>query len=157
MPKTDLRPALAALLLLTHGAAAETPRAAMFPADTACYERLYDAAHLAEHPMQLVTIIALAPEPAETTAETLALRLSLVLLDSPEIYVATAYCRNSGESLSCTLEADGGLFALDRASDGRLLMTTGIDGIGIEGSGFIQVGGQASDDSSFLLSPGPCG
>ena len=142
------------LVLAATPALAKSPRDAMFPADQGCYLRHYSAAHLASHPDQLVTEIALGPDAKGTDARYLTLRLGVSLRGTSDYFLSYAYCENTGGALSCHLEGDAGWFTLEPAAKGGLLMTTGRGGIGFEGAqGMFQIGGSASDDQSFLIPP----
>lgn len=151
-----MRPFLFPLLLIATPALAQSPRDTMFPSDATCYLRHYTAAHLASHPAQQVTDIALGPDQPSWNAQELTLRLGVSLRDSSDYFLSYAYCENTGGALSCHLEGDAGWFTLEPAANGGLMMTTGRGGIGFEGAeGMFQIGGSASDDNSFLIPPVP--
>jgi hypothetical protein len=151
-----MRPFLFPLLLIATPALAQSPRDLMFPSDATCYLRHYGAAHLASHPAQLVTDIALGPDQPSWNAQELTLRLGVSLRGTSDYFLSYAYCENTGGALSCHLEGDAGWFTLEPAAKGGLLMTTGRGGIGFEGAGgMFQIGGSASDDESFLIPPVP--
>ncbi len=142
-----------ALTLAATPALAESPQAAMFPSDASCYLRQYSQIHLAGHPDQMVREIALGP--AGQQGHQLVLRVAVYLRGSTERFTADAYCENTGGSLSCGLEGDGGWFTLESARQG-LKMKVGREPLGFEGeTGFITFGGAASDDNVFLLPPVP--
>lgn len=142
---------LLSLLLSAPPALAESPRAAMFPNQTSCYLRQYSQAHLAGHPDQRVRQIALGP--SDAPGRDLVLRVAVSLRGLQERFVADAYCENTGGSLSCGLEGDGGWFTLTPAKQG-VKMKVGREPLGFEGeTGFVSFGGGASDDDVFLIPP----
>lgn len=144
------------LVLIAAPASAQSPRDLMFPSDATCYLRHYSAAHLASHPAQRVTQIALGPEPGSRNPMQLTLRLAVSLRGTGEDFLSLAYCENTGGALSCQVEGDSGWFMLKPAAKGGILMTTGRRGLGFEGErDFVQIGGGASDDNSFLIPPVP--
>lgn len=144
-----------ALTLLATPALAESPRAEMFPSDASCYLRHYDKAHLAKHPQQQVREIALGPQTGSFESDVLSLTVALSLRGVPEIYSGTAYCENTGGSLSCQMEGDAGWFTLTPRKKGTVLLKVGKDGLGFEGSNFITISGTTGDDREFLLPPVP--
>jgi hypothetical protein len=145
--------ALAALLILAAlPAQAQSPRQTLFPTDGSCYLRQYSNRHLADHPNQLVTQIALGPEYGQAEADVLILRVAVYARGSNERFTGSAYCENTGASLSCGLEGDGGRFSLSPGKKGALTMRVGRDPLGFEGSrGFLTFGGGVSDDETFLI------
>lgn len=146
---------LLAFCLLATPALAESPRDALFPSDASCYLRHYTGAHLAKHPNQLVTDIAIGPEPGSFEADVLVVRMQVSLRDHPEILQTAAYCENTGGTLSCGLEGDGGWFQMERTPKGARVMV-GRDGLFFEGArGFVHIGGGDSDDDVFLMPPVP--
>lgn len=152
-----MRPFILTLALLAATPTlAQSPRQAMFPGDQGCYLRHYTAAHLADHPDQMVREIALGPEPAETDARFLALRLAVSLRGSDDHLTATAYCENTGGDLSCQLEGDGGWFTLSPGKNGALRLSIPTEPLGFEtATGFVTFGGEASDDRLLALHPVP--
>lgn len=154
-----LATALGALLMVLAPAVpamAQSPRQAMFPSDATCYLRQYSRDHLAGHPDQMVTQIAVGPDQGNWESDVLVLRVALYLRGSNERHMGHAYCENTGGALSCGLGGDGGWFTLQPARKGGLLMTVGRDPLGFEGArGFVSIGGPASDDDSFLIPPVP--
>ena len=146
---------LLALPLLASPALAESPRDALFPSDGSCYLRHYDNAHLAKHPDQLVKDIAIGPDPAGFRSNPMVLRLTVSLRGQSELFLAYAYCENTGGALSCGLEGDAGWFQITKGAKGAKIRV-GRDGLGFEGaSGFVTLGGGQSDDAVFVLPPVP--
>ena len=146
-------PILAALLL-AQPAAAQTLREAWFSQFSGCYLRHYDAAHLAKHPVQQVTMMALGPDhtdPASNDGRDLHLRLQFSLRSGGP-YSATAYCGEAGQTLACSIEGDGGEFVLEPARNGALRLSLTGWGIGIEGDrDFAELSADRGDDRVFLL------
>lgn len=101
-------------------ARAESPRQALFPGDASCYLRHYSRDHLASHPDQLVTEIAIGPEPGSMEADVLVLRLALYMRGNSDQLRAHAYCDNTGGTLSCALEGDAGRFEIKPTAKGAL-------------------------------------
>jgi hypothetical protein len=126
----------------------------------ACHLRRYAPDHLAAHPAQSVTLIALAPETGAAEADTPVLRLSVAVRGDREIYRATAYCDRWQFPADCLLEGDAGAFRLEAARDGALRLTVAPRGISLEGSrGFVALEGTRGDDRLFLIpraAPGAC-
>jgi hypothetical protein len=151
-----MRRLAAVLILAALPVAAQTPRQILFPHDGSCYLRQYSREHLATHPDQMVTQIALGPEYGQAEADVLVLRLAVQARGSAERFTASAYCDNAGDSLSCGIEGDGGLFTLTPGRKGALTMKVGRDPLGFEGArGFFTFGGGVSDDETFLIPPVP--
>lgn len=138
-----------------------------FPASRAgealCYARRYADGHLARHPKQTVTSVALLRRGPSTSdnplpSQRFLIDVRVMVRGSKETYLGTAFCGASdGKSASCQLEGDAGPFTIKAGSDGRLLLETGSGGIGFEGDDFIHIGAAGSDDRVFLLekSSGP--
>lgn len=144
-----------ALTLLATPALAESPRQAMFPSDGSCFLRHYDRAHLAKHPAQKVQEIALGPMSGNFESDVLILTVVVDLIGVDERYTGTAYCDNTGGSLSCQMEGDAGWFTLTPRKKGAVLLTVGKGGLVFEGSNFIYISGTMADDREFLLPPVP--
>lgn len=140
---------------------AQAPFTALFGAagEGACYTRSYDAAHLAAHPRQRVTSIAIAYRPItqmkqKSTPQRFEVGLGLRVKGDGELYSRVAYCQPAGAGFSCGLESDGGQITLTTNGARGLRLTTGR--ISIEGNRrFIEVGGAQSDDSTFMMQSAP--
>ena len=153
--------ALAAAVAAGAPALAQGPFAALFGAagEGACYSRSYDAAHLATHPRQRVTSIAIAYRPSaqmkeKSTPQRFEVGLGVRVKGDGELYSRVAYCQPAGAGFSCSLESDGGQITLTPEGARGLRLTTGR--IAIEGNRrFIEVGGAASDDSTFIMPSAP--
>lgn len=130
---------------------------ALFPSDASCYLRQYSAAHLAAHPDQRVTQIALGPwGPEWGNRRDLVLTVAIYLTGNPQRYSGVAYCRDAGPYLRCRMEGDAGSFALEAATGGALRMTLTGDGIGFEGPrDFVALSARTGDDRVFLIPPVP--
>lgn len=117
-----------------------------------CYLRQYSAAHLAEHPAQTVTLIALGPETGAEEADAPILRLALEVRGGREMFRGTAYCDGWGRRMDCVMEGDAGGFVLEPARDGAVRMTLARYGITLEGSrDFVSLAGDRGDDRVFLI------
>ncbi len=94
----------------------------------ACWERSYDAAHLAAHPGQKVVGIKLAKVAESTdfpqTAVTLYinLRKRTAESDGGYDYSNTAFCKGSGKALACENEYGLGKFRIEAAPNGGLII-----------------------------------
>lgn len=141
--------------LAASPALAQSPREAMFPSDGTCYLRHYDKGHMAAHPAQRVREIAIGPLSGSFGGDELILAVNVTLRDSPEIFTGAAYCENSADTLGCHLEGDAGWFTLHPRPGGKILLEVSRDGIGFEGSDFIELSGNSGDDREFLLPPVP--
>ncbi|TAG17559.1 MAG: hypothetical protein EAZ40_12160, partial [Rhodobacterales bacterium] len=150
----------ATILILSAASplAAESPREILFPSDTACYARAYSAQHLADHPAQRVSTIALRPEGALVEDPAMLVWVTITLRDRPdEALEALAYCQvQDNMRLGCTMEGDAGAFTIATAKGGAALVSVDKAGMGFEGeTDFITLRADAGDDRSFLLQPGP--
>ncbi|MEZ5798491.1 MAG: hypothetical protein R3D63_14080 [Paracoccaceae bacterium] len=132
--------------------------ATIFPTDQSCYRRQYDRAHLASHPDQRVTEIAVGAVARD--ARVVVVNLSLMRRGDREVYLASAYCESRLDHLSCLMEGDAGAFDLSPAKGGKLLLTVATRGMAFEGArDFVEISGLTGDDRSFLLAgaaPGAC-
>ncbi len=132
---------------------------------TACYARLYDAAHLARHPRQTVAKIALSYAPANAdgvrgTAARFELGFGFQLKGGAGWYDGNAICAAKGAGFDCSLEADGGLFRLTPKEGGLRLDVVNRGGsdaggnqINLEGDDFGGFGRPGGDDLTFDLKP----
>ena len=112
-----------------------------------CYSRVYDRAHLASHPDQLVTEIHLGSSTiADPGFDGTLLEFGFTLRGGNR-YSAVAYCERNG----CGLEGDGGNFALAR--DGNALQLSVGDFLALEGARDFSPDLTESDDTVFLLYP----
>ena len=145
-----------ALLAAASPAVAKSPRDQMFPDDRSCYLRTYTRAHLADHPQQRVTRIALGPwATAPDDPRYLTLQLAVDLRGSPERFGVVAYCENEAGHLFCQLEGDAGSFTLQPRPNGALRLKVSRRGMTLEGNrDFIEISGTSGDDRMFLLPPG---
>lgn len=137
-------------------AAAETPIAAMFPSTASCYLRQYSDSHLASHPDQLVSMIAIGPDPATHGADNaLVLRLMVGFRGGP-MALAYAYCGNDGGGIDCVMEGDAGGLAISPANGGGIRARVAPQGLWLEtDGGSIMLQADSGDDRSFDLPPVP--
>ncbi|MCX7288933.1 MAG: hypothetical protein NTW20_15675, partial [Rhodobacterales bacterium] len=149
-----MTPAIPALVFLICGASsvlAQGLQDRLFPTDSACYSRKYSSAHLASHPEQQVTSMALRPETRPVGAD-LELWVSVTLRTWPdEVLLALAYCTQTApDRLDCGLEGDAGGFSISRAKDRAVLVSVSDQGMGFEGqAGFATLDHNRGDDRSF--------
>ena len=146
-----------ALLLATGPVAAQSPQEQMFPNPTTCYARTYSADHLAKHPQQRVTKMALVQD-HQAAEPFLSLWVRVTLRGaSGGAAEALASCENTSSVLYCTMEGDAGGFQIEKAKGGAVLVTVSSLGMGFEtDSGFITLDRTAGDDRSFILRPQAC-
>ena len=144
--------------LIAGRAMAENPMQAMFPGKAGCYARSYNASHLAKHPEQLVTNLAIVAD-ASMADPMLGLWIGADLRgDIAGHYEGYAYCETAGGSLSCGMEGDAGSFTVSSDKDGNILIEVGRYGMSFEGAvDFITLKADRGDDRSFILNPAPCG
>ena len=145
-------------LLAAMPSLAESPQQQMFPGPDSCYARVYSSDHLAKHPAQRVTRIAISPDFVSASPQfAVALRLAFrgPVTGTAE---ATGYCENNGGStIYCGLEGDAGGFQITPAKGGAILITVSSLGLAFEtDSGFVALERDSGDDRSFLLRPAAC-
>ena len=148
----------AILIYAALPALAKSAQEQMFPGATSCYARSYSKDHLAKHPEQRVTKIAVMPDHS-TPSPRLGLRLLVTLRGVPGgDYEAFAYCENEGVStLYCSMEGDSGGFQITPAKKGAVLITVSSLGMGFENEdGFITLERSQGDDRSFILQSAVC-
>lgn len=132
---------------------AQAGAVAMFPPEAACFQRQYDAAHLAKHPQQQVVEIALTPAEGQVVSNSLVVDIA-VTLRTGDHYIGSAYCEPQGAGLSCGMEGDAGAFDLGLRSGGALLLTVSALGMSFENDqGFLTISGTSGDDRAFLMQP----
>ncbi|MFC3180225.1 hypothetical protein [Cypionkella sinensis] len=132
---------------------AQSGGVAMFPPEAACFQRQYDAAHLAKHPQQQVVEIALTPAEGQVVSTSLVVDIA-VTLRAGDHYIGSAYCEPQGAGLSCGMEGDAGAFDLGLRKGGALLLTVSGLGMSFENDqGFLTISGTSGDDRAFLMQP----
>jgi hypothetical protein len=141
-------------LVLTGPLAAQSPTDRMFPDDRSCYAREYGIAHLASHPQQQATSIALTPQGRSPDGLSRQVWVTATVRSMPGKLEALAYCENISDQLYCQMEGDAGAFALTVARDGAVLLAVSSRGMTFEGeTGFVTFERSRGDDRSFLLRP----
>lgn len=143
---------LAFLVLIAGPAFGEGPRVDMFASNGACYLRQYSDSHMADHPNQLVTQIAVGPD-YDTWADAKGsiLRLRIEVQSGVEVPLTYAYCEDSADAMICGLEGDAGGFIL-RPRDGAILLEVADMGMSFDTmGGFLTLSGTEGDDRSFLI------
>jgi hypothetical protein len=130
MIKCAIRAAAIVLVLPGTVAARELPLKAELPPDRkACWERTYDAAHLAAHPRQQVKRIRLIHSPGDWLREDGRLGVDLqVNVRGPRTgpnamdYSVFGFCRSSRGGLSCRPEWNAGAWRIERGQGGSLVV-----------------------------------
>ena len=144
---------IAALGFLPLPLLAQTGATAMFPPEAACFQRQYDAAHLAQHPRQQVVEIALTPAEGQVVSTSLVVDIA-VTLRAGDHYIGSAYCEPEGNGLSCGMEGDAGAFSLSVRKGGALLLNVDPLGMSFENEqDFLTISGTSGDDRAFLMQP----
>lgn len=141
-----------ALAVLFTGSAMASTLEERFGDGPTCYARTYDMAHLAKNPKQRVREIVLTSLQGETGEDISAwdavLDFGFTLRDGSE-YSAVAYCEDD----SCSLEGDGGRFAVTAAKDDGLRLSIVGDFLELEGAESFSGNLAESDDKVFLVYP----
>ncbi|MEM8839044.1 MAG: hypothetical protein AAGE89_13195 [Pseudomonadota bacterium] len=95
-------------------------------ARNACFERTYDAQHLAGHPGQSVRTMRLTIGPPAFDIDEAGGDLSITLRNGQRFDASIACRRPTGNTQACGIECDGGRFSLSyRSSDQSVLLRTG--------------------------------
>lgn len=145
---------VAFLVLLPCPLLGQTGATAMFPPEAACFQRHYSAAHLAQHPQQIITDIALSPAEGQQVSTSLVVDISVKLRGETDSYIGSAYCEPGGAGLSCGMEGDAGAFTLALRDGGALLLKVDPVGMSFEGArDFLTLSGSSGDDRAFLMHP----
>ena len=116
----SLRPAASAALSLFCFAspAAARPLEAELPTrGEACWQRIYDAAHLKAHPKQMVARIRLTHTGGSVDGQfylTLDMRLRKRAGAHGHDYKLGGYCKSEGARLTCAPEWDAGTFTVEK-------------------------------------------
>jgi hypothetical protein len=120
-------------------------------ANSLCFERHYNAAHLGKHPDQLVTSMTLALDPdgpvargTPTSEMPFDFKIAMTKRGDNSLYVQEGYVQNWEGKYRGMVECDGGGFILRRVPSGVLLS------IGL-GAGYAQKG------IRMAVVPDPCG
>ena len=142
------------LMILPLPLYAQTGATAMFPPEASCFQRHYDAAHLAKHSQQQITDITLTPAEGQEVSTLLVVDISVKLRGESKSYISSAYCEPDAVGLSCGMEGDAGAFGLALREDGALLLTVDSGGMSFEGAqDFLTLSGSSGDDRAFLMYP----
>ena len=121
-------------------------------ANSGCFLRNYDTAHLASHPDQWVTSMMLTISPLSSGGNAPILELFVTRRGDDYNYHARAYCQFAGDALSCQLANDAGAFTVVGQKNRRILLESGPDGLSFQGSNAaFTLSGTTGDDRSFLL------
>lgn len=114
---------------------------------SACWTRIYDAAHLRSHPDQKVSAMRfrITPNPGDEFAPfDFALEAEV---DDEGLGFAAGPCRPEGKGMFCGVECDGGGVFLTLRDDGKVLLD-------LEQAGFINMAGGCGEDDGFALESG---
>ena len=142
------------LMILPLPLYAQTGATAMFPPEASCFQHHYDAAHLAKHPQQKITDIALTPAEGQEVSTSLVIDISVKLRGISDSYIGSAYCEPDSVGLSCGMEGDAGAFSLALRDGGALLLQVDSGGMSFEGErDFLTLSGSSGDDRAFLMYP----
>ncbi len=148
-----------AIVLLA--AATPFPSAAMAAVSAGCYERSYDAAHMAGHPRQSVTRIAVEVKtPGGVEPYAASASLSARMRGRKTRMYTGGDCMAEGEGLSCAMDDDSGSFLLTQNGGGLKLVNTADIRLhrldrGPEDDGAAYLRGKDSEERIFLLLPAP--
>lgn len=150
-------PLIVVLGLLALPAGAESLRATHLHADGAsgCFLRQYSRDHMAAHPAQMVTLIALGRTGGDPWAKLQPVRL-MAMFRSGDSATVEAWCRDGGPGMVCSAEGDAGTFTLEARSKGAIVLEPVGGGLVLEGAAdFHMLSPTTGDDRSFLLPPVP--
>ena len=149
-----------ALCCLASPTSAQSVQDLVFAPDGPCFSRTYDAAHLAAHPDQQVSLIVVRADTADMaldTTEDLLVLVDVLTRTSDSPYSGIGICNPGNSGLSCLMEGDAGGFTLTE-QDGRLRLEVGPNGLSFEGdTNFLTLEPDQGDDRVFLLDAGICG
>lgn len=116
------------LVIAAFAAALHAPAALAGPPASGCYERVYDAAHLAAHPTQKVVAMRLLLSGQRTGGEgrgvlpaSLFVQLRGVKSPATEGYALHGYCDDSQPVLRCRPEWNAGTWRIESADDGVIV------------------------------------
>ena len=121
-----------------------------------CFARIYDDAHLRNHPRQRVTHFFLRHSEAEdlTPPESFDVVIGYRLKGSADAFVTEAGCDAEGDGATCSAEGDAGFFKL--TGDARQVTVTIDDRLYLEGHvSFSPNLAKDGDDSPLKLGPSP--
>ena len=132
----------------------------VFAPDPSCFSRSYDAAHLAAHPDQQVTLIVVRADTEDMgldATDDLLVLVDVLTRTSKTAFSGIGYCTPVKAGLDCLMEGDAGGFTLSD-QDGRLRLDVGTNGLSFEGDAdFLTLEPNSGDDRVFLLDAGICG
>ena len=112
-------------------------------AESMCFERHYDAAHLANHPDQLVTSMTLALDPDGRNNIPFDFKITMTKRGDNNLYVQLGPVENRNGQYQGVVECDGGGFVLQKNPSGVLLS--------------IGLGPGRSEGIRMAVVPDPCG
>jgi hypothetical protein len=116
-----------AAVLLKLGSFAVLGSAVPAFANSLCFDRHYDSAHLGKHPDQLVTSMTLALDPdgpvARKNPPTMPFdfKIAMTMRGNNNLYVQMGFVKNRDTKYEGVVECDGGGFILQKIPSGVLL------------------------------------
>lgn len=150
-----MRHVLGALCIVASPAFAENVLDSHFgnPAlpSSGCFVRSYSNSHLAKHPDQVATEIAVMVSALSSGGSTPLLDVFVTLRVDREQYHGLAACKTKAKGLTCLLEGDAGGFTLTGENNGAPRLTVGRQGMGLEGDNLVEISGTQGDDRAFLI------
>jgi hypothetical protein len=139
-----------------------TPAAAQSLIDThlyasggsGCFLRQYSDDHLAKHPAQMVSMIAIGRTDYRPLYADQPMRV-MVMFRTGDYATTLADCREGGPGMVCTTEGDGGAFTLEARPKGAVLLRP-VGDLVMEGAEeFHMLSATSGDDREFLIPPVP--
>lgn len=128
--KVLLPSALILATMLPGTAAAQAPIFNRYFSGGACYLRLYDAAHMRRNPQQTLSKFHLIYRTPDTKQAKHPREFTVRFgywVKNAGAYSSEAYCRSIGVGATCSVEADGGSFAIVPEGRNSVRVTLGSD------------------------------
>lgn len=120
-----------------------------------CFLRQYTGNHLARHPQQMVSMIAIGRTDFVPLSGEQPVRLT-VMFRTGDSASAEAWCREGGPGMVCNAEGDAGTFTLEGRAKGAVVLRPVGEGLVLEGADtFHFLSAIDGDDREFLIPPVP--
>lgn len=151
-----MKVAVALCMMLAAPAAAQSLRDThLYAGDgSGCFLRQYSNDHLAKHPQQMVSMIAIGRTDYAPMDVEQPMRM-MVMFRTGDYATTLAWCRESGPGMVCQTEGDGGAFSLEGRTKGAVVLRPMGDLV-IEGAEeFHMLSATSGDDREFLIPPVP--